>query len=207
MYYEDIKKNVHPVLICAPPTADSIHPRSKRVFANGTTDQQGYPHKAGRVSTIAPPSRSKATAAKSANPIMRKPKTRANIDSAEEDDDAAEALKKDGPARRTRSRARVTKPSVDRIVESEDEDDSEIAKDESTSEVAEALKKDGLSRRTRSQTRVTKPSAECVAESEEEEMGKDDLESTSELTVRPLQVTLKGTAKMRSNGMSSRTDH
>ena len=96
---------------------------------------------------------------------------------------------------------------MDRIVESEDEDDSEMAKDESTSEVAEALKKDDLSRRTRSRTRVTKPSAECVAESEEEEMGKDDLESTSELTVRPLQVTLKGTAKMRSNGMSSRTDH
>ncbi|KIL58692.1 hypothetical protein M378DRAFT_170245 [Amanita muscaria Koide BX008] len=118
----DVKKNVHPVLICAAPDANSEHVCSKRVFANGATDQLGHPRIVQRGSTApAPPPRSKVTAMKSA--ITRtKPISKAYVDSTDEDGNT-EVLtgmkQKDGPAKRTHSQTKP--PKQVRVVESEDE--------------------------------------------------------------------------------------
>ena len=99
-HLSDIKKNVHPVLVCAPPAADSAFARSKRVFSNGTTDREGY----FRLECIGGS------------------RSRAHVGSADEDGDEAEFHKNVGLARRTRNQTRV------RIIESEDEDTTVLAK-------------------------------------------------------------------------------
>ena len=118
-------------------------------------------------------------------------RSRAHVGSADEDGDEAEFHKNVGLARRTRNQTRV------RIIESEDEDTTVLAKTpkiaDSDEDAEDFLKKVGPVRRTRNRTRVR------IIESEDED--------TTVLAKTPKIANsddAKGTTK--ANGMSAFSD-
>lgn len=173
----DFKRNVQPVLICAPPAAGSAFARSKRIFANGATDREGYPRlgSIGGSSATPPPSN---TSMKSIVTRTQPGQAYVDINSSDEDDDTVDSeLKTLLPPYKTSTKSAATRVR---------------SRSRARMDSANDVKKIGPARRSHSRTRVTK---QVRIESEDED--------TTALSKTPKSADgddAKG--KTKANGMS-----
>lgn len=137
----DIIRNVHPVLICAPPAAGSAFTHSKCVFSNSATNQEGYPclECIGGPSATPPHSN---TSMKSIVTCTKPSQAYVDVNSADEDDDTVDSeLKALLPPSKTSTKSAATHVRSRSWARMDREND---------------VKKVSPARRTHSRTRVIK---------------------------------------------------